>query len=197
MKGDESFESDQYEFSDTDSGNGETKPLKSNNEKEEESENKNIGLIKSISQVLETILEDNKRLMNYSEIVKKQSLNVFSSRIVPKISMEEYLIRIQNYTNIEKNTLIVGLIYIDRFCKISGLTLTYYNINRILFISILISIKYNEDKFYDNKYYSEIAGIKLKELNTLEYNYIHMIHFLLYVKNETHKKYKLYLENFK
>ena len=190
MKGDESFESDQYEFSDTDSENGETKAQTSNNEKEEESENKNIGLIKSITQVLETILEDNKRLMNYSEIVKKQSLNVFSSRIVPKISMEEYLIRIQNYTNIEKNTLIVGLIYIDRFCKISGLTLTYYNIHRILFISILISIKYNEDKFYDNKYYSEIAGIKLKELNTLEYNYIHMIHFLLYVKNETHKKYK-------
>ena len=197
MKGDESFESDQYEFSDTDSENGETKAQTSNNEKEEESENKNIGLIKSITQVLETILEDNKRLMNYSEIVKKQSLNVFSSRIVPKISMEEYLIRIQNYTNIEKNTLIVGLIYIDRFCKISGLTLTYYNIHRILFISILISIKYNEDKFYDNKYYSEIAGIKLKELNTLEYNYIHMIHFLLYVKKKKKKKYKLYLENFK
>ena len=85
----------------------------------------------------------------------------FSSSIIPNISIEEYLIRIQTYANIEKNTLILSLIYIDRLCKIASITLTYYNIHRILFISILISIKYNEDQYYNNKYYAEIAGVKL------------------------------------
>ena len=195
MSKNDSFDSEKFSYSDNESENVETKARTSNNEKKSEVEFKNENLINSISQVLETIIEDNKLLFNYSEIIKKQSKDVFSSRIIPKISIKDYLKRINTYTNIEKNTLIVSLIYIDRLCRVSKLTLTLYNIHRILFASILISIKYNEDNFYDNKYYSEIAGISLKELNSLEYNFLNLIHFLLYVKDETFKNYESYLDN--
>ena len=195
MSKNDSFDSEKFSYSDNESENVETKARTSNNEKESEVEFKNENLINSISQVLETIIEDNKLLFNYSEIIKKQSKDVFSSRIIPKISIKDYLTRINTYTNIEKNTLIVSLIYIDRLCRVSKLTLTCYNIHRILFASILISIKYNEDNFYDNKYYSEIAGISLKELNSLENNFLNLIHFLLYVKDETFKNYESYLNN--
>ena len=194
MSKNDSFDSEKFSYSDNESENVETK-ARTSNEKESEVEFKNENLINSISQVLETIIEDNKLLFNYSEIIKKQSKDVFSSRIIPKISIKDYLKRINTYTNIEKNTLIVSLIYIDRLCRVSKLTLTCYNIHRILFASILISIKYNEDNFYDNKYYSEIAGISLKELNSLEYNFLNLIHFLLYVKDETFKNYESYLDN--
>ena len=194
MSKNDSFDSEKFSYSDYESENVETK-ARTSNEKESEVEFKNENLINSISQVLETIIEDNKLLFNYSEIIKKQSKDVFSSRIIPKISIKDYLKRINTYTNIEKNTLIVSLIYIDRLCRVSKLTLTCYNIHRILFASILISIKYNEDNFYDNKYYSEIAGISLKELNSLEYNFLNLIHFLLYVKDETFKNYESYLDN--
>ena len=195
MSKNDSFDSEKFSYSDNESENVATKARTSNNEKESEVEFKNENLINSISQVLETIIEDNKLLFNYSEIIKKQSKDVFSSRIIPKISIKDYLKRINTYTNIEKNTLIVSLIYIDRICRVSKLTLTCYNIHRILFASILISIKYNEDNFYDNKYYSEIAGISLKELNSLENNFLNLIHFLLYVKDETFKNYESYLDN--
>ena len=75
----------------------------------------------------------------------------------------------------------------------SKLTLNCYNIHRILFTSVIISIKYNEDTFYDNKYYAEIAGVSLKELNNLEYHFVNLIHFGLYVKDETFKNYESYL----
>ena len=190
-----SFDSEKFDYSDNDSENVETKARTSKIEKDDETEFKIEDLIESISQVLETIIADNKLLFNYNEIIKKQSKNVFSSRIIPKISIKDYLTRIHTYTHIEKNTLILSLIYIDRLCKISKLTLTCYNIHRILFTSILISIKYNEDTFYDNKYYAEIAGVPLKELNNLEYNFVNLIHFLLYVKDETFKNYESYLNN--
>lgn len=201
MEGKDSFDSEKF-FPDYESENGDTKARTSNNEKEEEGEEEveneilNLDLIKTISQILETILKDNKLLDNYAEIVKNQRKMAFSSRIIPNISIEEYLIRIQTYAKMEKNTLILSLIYIDRLCKIASITLTYYNIHRILFISILISIKYNEDQYYDNKYYAEIAGVKLKELNTLEYNFLNKTKFLLFVNDEKFKKYKLYLDNF-
>ena len=190
-----SFDSEKFDlFSDSDSENEETKSTTNKTEKEEDiPETKNYDLIKSISKLLETLLEDNKKLKEFPEIIKKQSHMVFSSTTVPNISLEKYLERIQKYTNIERSTLINSLIYIDRFCNITGIILTHFNIHRLLFVSILLSIKYNEDKFYNNEYYADIAGVKLKELKILEYTYANMIHFLFYIKDETYNKYVRYL----
>ena len=157
---------------------------------------KNYNLIKAISITLTSILEQNKNLENYKEIIENQSYSIFSGNFVPNISVKEYLERIQTYANIEKSTLIICLIYIDRLCNKAKITLTYYNIHRILFSSIIIGIKYNEDCFYDNKYYSQIAGVKMKELTMLEYNFIKMLNCELYVSKELYDKYQVYLDNF-
>ena len=178
----------------------ETKEQTYRNDKEEESElNKlhNIELIKAISRTLETVLEENKNCPDYKEIIKNQKKMVFSSDKIPCISLEDYLIRIQTYSNLEKNTLIISLILIDRLSKLSNLVLTYYNIHRILFTSVLLSIKYNEDTCYDNKFYAEIAGIKLKELNILEYTFSYMIDFRFFINKEIFRKYEKYLYNYK
>jgi hypothetical protein len=164
--------------------------------KEDESPKlQNKSLIKSISQTLESILENNKQLPNFKEILKSQAKMVFSANLIPNISIEDYLIRIQMYSNIEKSTLIISLILIDRLCQLSNLTLTYHNIHRIIFSAILISIKYNEDTYYDNKYYAEIAGVTLKELKILEYSFLSMVHFKLFIQEELYDKYIQYLDN--
>ena len=99
------------------------------------------------------------------------------------------------YSNIEKSTLLISLILIDRLCQLSNITLTYHNIHRIIFSAILVSIKYNEDTYYDNKYYAEIAGVKLKELQLLEYSFLSMVHFKLFIQEELYDKYLQYLDN--
>ena len=166
--------------------------------KEEDESNKleNKKLIKAISQTLTSILENSKQLKNYKEVLKKQAKMAFTANLIPNISVEKYLIRIQTYANMEKSTLIISLILIDRLCQISNLTLTYYNIHRILFTAILVSIKYNEDNYFENKYYAEIAGVKLKELQLLEYSFISLLQFNLFIHNEIYQKYQLYLNNF-
>ena len=158
---------------------------------------KNLDLIKSISTTLTMILEENKNLKNYNDIIHKQSKMIFSANSIPKISIYDYLIRIQTYSYIEKNTLIIALIYIDRICDLGHITLTYYNIHRILFTSVIIAIKYNEDCFYDNKYYSEIAGVKLHELNNLENTFVQKCNFMFYISDDIFEKYSRYLNSFK
>ena len=170
---------------------------KINQEDSPQSQTPNYDLIRAISITLTSILDTNKNLDDYKEIIRSQSRQVFSATIIPAISIQDYLIRIQTYSNIEKSTLIICLIYIDRFCNKAKVTLTYYNIHRILFSAILMSIKYNEDSFYDNKYYSQIAGVKVKELQILEYNFIKLLNCELYVSRELYDKYQVYLENFK
>ena len=167
-----------------------------NDEKNEEPKVKNLKLINSISNALTTILEENKKLDNYKEILKKQSKMVFSANSIPNISINDYLTRIQLYSGIEKSTLILSLIQIDHICKKAELILSYYNIHRLLFTAVLISIKYNEDTYYDNKFYSEIAGVKLKELKMLEYTFMALNDFNIFINHEEYEQYKIYLEEF-
>ena len=165
-------------------------------EDEKEPQIQNLDLIRSISSALTTILEENKKLDNYKEIVKRQSKMIYSANSIPNISINDYLIRIQTYSNIEKSTLILTLIQIDHICRKADIILTYYNIHRLLFAAVLISIKYNEDSYYDNKFYSEIAGVKLKELKMMEYTFLELNDFNVFVNDEEYEQYRLNLEKF-
>ena len=187
---------DSFESECSSDGEEETKQEKKNEEDSPQSKLPNFDLIRAIAITLNSILETNKNLENYKEIIRDQSRQVFSANIIPSISIKDYLIRIQTYSNIERSTLIISLIYIDRFCNKAKVTLTHYNIHRILFSSILMGVKFNEDNFYDNKYYSQIAGVKLKELKVLEYNFIKMLNCELYVSRDLYDKYEIYLNNF-
>ena len=159
----------------------------------ENKDTKNINLINSISKTLNTILEQNKKLKNYKDILKKQISMYFSANTIPNISIKDYLIRIQNYSEMEKSTLILSLILIDKMCKKSGIVLTHYNIHRILFSSVLISIKYNEDSYFDNNFYSQIAGVKPNELKLLEYTFLEYNDFSIYVNDIEYEQYEKYL----
>ena len=121
---------------------------------------------------------------------------IFSANSIPDISIKDYLIRIQTYSGVEKSTLILSLILIDHICKKSNLIITYYNIHRLLFGSVLISIKFNEDTYYDNKFYSEIAGVKLKELKMIEYSFLELSDFNVSVNKDEFEQYRKYLEDF-
>ena len=164
-----------------------------NNDSPEKLVIKNKKLINAISNTLNTILEKNKRLVNYKDIVKKPSKFYFSAYSIPNISINEYLIRIQSYSYIEKSTMILALILIDKMCKKSGILLTPYNIHRILFSSVLISIKYNEDSYYDNTFYSQIAGVKTDELQMLEYTFLEYNNFNVFVYDYEYERYEKYL----
>ena len=154
---------------------------------------KNKNLINSISKTLNTILEQNKKLKNYKDILKKQISMYFSANTIPNISIKDYLIKIQNYSEMEKSTLILSLILIDKMCKKSGIVLTHYNIHRILFSSVLIAIKYNEDSYFDNNFYSQIAGVKPNELKLLEYTFLEYNDFSIYVNDIEYEQYEKYL----
>ena len=75
--------------------------------------------------------------------------------------------------------------------------LTEYNIhrynffvkNRLSLAAVLISIKYNEDHYFDNKFYSRVGGVSLTELNFLEKEMLYLLNYELYISSETYEKY--------
>ena len=183
-----------YEFDSEKDSNSEISEKNEENEEEEEIKI-DIKLLTSMANTLIKVLEESNKDNEIKQIIRNQKKMPFSSNTAPQISIFDYLKRIQTYGGMENSTLILSLIYIDRLCE-KNITLTKFNIHRILFAAILIAVKYNEDSFYENSYYAQIAGIKNKELKVIEYTFLEMINFNAYVDEHTYNLYKESLYNF-
>ena len=147
---------------------------------------KNVKLSSLISKVLEKIINNNKINKRY-----KLRRDIFTGKSLPKITLIDYINRIITYSDSEINTLICSLIYIDRINKIKAIN--EFNIHRIFFTAVLISIKYNEDIIFNNDYYSKVAGVKLNEINKMELEFISLLDFNLYIDPEEFGSYKQFI----
>jgi hypothetical protein len=145
--------------------------------------------------VIDELLKQNKLNPLYKKILKKQRKSIFNSERIPKIGILEYLHRLNKYCEIERSTLICTLIYLDRIIK-NFIIITEYDIHRLLLMSLITSIKYNEDVIYDNMDFSKIAGISLKEFNKIETEFLLILNFKLYIKEIEFQQYKKYLDNY-
>jgi hypothetical protein len=157
---------------------------------------KNKTILETISEILNDVLEDNKKVKSTDESSEQYKRLVFYSTIPASVSVRGYIERITKYTHCEESTLIAALIYIDRMCEINNIYLMEQNIHRIVFASVILAIKYNEDDYYTNNYYSKVGGVVVKELNLLEYELLKLLKYSLYIKSETFEKYRNYLNHY-
>ena len=152
--------------------------------------NENPTFYLSIAYILIDLVNENGRKSNYKEKLQSQKKNIFTSHDIPKITLSKYLERMKKYMKLEDNSIILGLIYLDRFCRKTKIILTDYNTHRLLFISILTAVKYQEDKFYTNKLYAQVCGVKTTVLNQMEYEFVIGMGFEFYVSVSLFDKYK-------
>ena len=145
-----------------------------------------------INKILSEIISINKLTSKYSIILKKQKNDLFSLENKPNISLTSFLSRIIIYSKLEYSTLCLGLIYLNKVIE-NNLFLTEFNVHKLLSASILIAIKYNEDKISNNDYYAQIFGLSLYEINQLEYSFLCLIDFNLYVEQKFMKKFLKYI----
>ena len=142
-------------------------------------------IIKSITQNLKIIIKEN----IHNNQMKYVKHDIFYISRLPSISLEDYINRIYKNTKMNISSLILSVIYIDRFCELNGYIISLKNIHRILLSACLLSIKFNEDINLNTKYYSHVAGISINDLNNLEFYLIVKLEFSLFVDIELYKKY--------
>ena len=143
-------------------------------------------IIKSIAQNLKGIIKENIQNNQMKFVIKS---DIFYLNHFPPISIEDYINRIYNGTKMNISTLIMSIIYIDRFCETNGYVLSLNNIHRILLAACLLSIKFNEDFNINTQYYANVAGVQVNDLNNLEcYLYV-KLKFSLFVEYDFYQKY--------
>ena len=148
-------------------------------------EDKKKRIIKSISKNLKEIIREN--IQNNQIQYVEKDLFYFDQK--PNISIEDYINRIYKYTRMNISSLIMSIIYIDRLCEINNYVLCMNNIHKILLTACLVSFKYNEDINISTKYYAEIAGISIYELNYLEFYFCVKLKFSFFVEYDIYQKY--------
>ena len=143
-------------------------------------------IIKSIAQNLKGIIKENIQNNQMKFVIKS---DIFYLNHFPAISIEDYINRIYKGTKMNISTLILSIIYIDRFCETNGYILSLNNVHRILLAACLLSLKFNEDVNIDAQYYANIAGVPINDLNNLEcYLYV-KLKFSLFVEYDFYQKY--------
>ena len=149
-------------------------------------------MIEIISDLLNNICEENK---DKSENINK-NIKPFMTESIPSLSIKDYLTRLSLFTKINESTIILILIYIDRIGKINKFILTYRNIYKLILASMVIAIKYNEDNFFSSEVYAKLGGLSVLELNYLEFQFLILIKFSLFIEKDLFNKYYYNLLSF-
>ena len=157
----------------------------------ENNENKSLVISKIIAELLTNICEEGKS-NNESNLIL---LKPFISKKVPSITIKDYIERLLKYSKTFNEIVIIVLIYLDTICAKNKLNLNYYNIHKFIFAAFIVAIKFYEDDYYSISYYAKLGGISKKEAISLEYEFLILIDFKLFVNQNLYDKYYNYLSS--
>ena len=154
-------------------------------------EKSSSGLLKVISEVLTVFCEQSKFNKDENLFLVKS----FTTKKRPSISIYDFLKRLYKYSKVSENILILVLIYIDRLCRNRKICLNYFNIHKLIIASFVTAIKFNSDEYYSLEFYAKLGGISQKEIVSLEYEFIALLDFNLFVEEKLFYKYNNNLRN--
>jgi len=144
---------------------------------------------KYLIQVMSCVLE---QFVSRNDLLPFNPINatVFHATLPPTVSIKSYLERILKFTNVSSGCLIASLIYIDRFIKHQpSFTITSLNIHRLLITSVMTSMKFLDDLYYNNSYYAKVGGVPCAEINSLELQFLFRLNFRLHISQEEYEHY--------
>lgn len=122
---------------------------------------------------------------------RPNKLTHFHSVKAPALSIHDYLARISQYFQCSNECFVLSLVYIDRIVKLHPeFTICNLNIHRLLVTSVMLAVKFFDDVYYSNAYYAKVGGIKTKEVNGLEYQFLRLIDWRVQVSPQEYDQYR-------
>lgn len=100
-------------------------------------------------------------------------LTRFHSRSPPKISIQDYLIRITKFCSLEKSIILAIIYYIDLLCTTYKIfTINSLTVHRFLITAAMVASKGLCDTLCTNTHYAKVGGLSKIELNSLEVEFL-------------------------
>ncbi|KAF4659591.1 mitochondrial peripheral inner membrane protein [Perkinsus olseni] len=111
----------------------------------------------------------------------------------PSISIYHYLRRVESHFRCSSECFVIALIYIDRLLKTQGpnFVVTMCAIHRVILTSVVLAAKFFDDRYYSNRFYAAVGGVRTKELNALEADFLRLINWNLHTFPEEYEAYRM------
>ena len=139
----------------------------------------------------------------------KQTDDKFSGTEVPAILLSDFIFRMVRYLDrwfnntpgfgsVGVRSLLMSTVYLERIKeRVGDFALTTYNVHRLFAVCMLLAAKFSEDYIIANSYWAEVAGIEMKELNSIEEDFCNLCGFDLYISDAKLKElYETYTADF-
>lgn len=124
-------------------------------------------------------------------------------------AFRKFVSQILTSTRLPSTTILLGMNYLSKRVNLMSSTgkptyderghanISEGEIWRMLTIALLLGSKFLDDNTFQNKSWSEVSGIAVKDLNTLEYEWLAANDWGLYVNLDESKDYNAWLDNWK
>ncbi|KAK3390780.1 hypothetical protein B0H63DRAFT_123033 [Podospora didyma] len=136
-----------------------------------------------------------------ADYVSEMATRIVLPRSVVNGAFRKFVAQILTSTRLPSTTILLGMNYLAKRVNVmhaAGKTNhTEGQIWRMITIALLLGSKFLDDNTFQNKSWSEVSGIPVQELNTLEYEWLSEISWGLYVNLDESKDYNAWLANWK
>ncbi|KAK4226721.1 hypothetical protein QBC38DRAFT_418493 [Podospora fimiseda] len=132
-----------------------------------------------------------------ADYVAEMATRVVMPRNVVNQSFRKYVSQILSSTRLPRTTILLGLNYLAKRINLmaSGAVQNEGEIWRLLTTSLLLGSKFLDDNTFQNKSWSEVSGIPVKELNAMENEWLIAMNWNLYVNLDESKDFTAWLDN--
>lgn len=114
------------------------------------------------------------------DTVASPRVTPFHASRLPQIPLREYVARLQKYLKCSVECFVIAIILLDRYHTSTHIPIETTNAYRLVLITLSLSAKLQDDRYYSNKYYAEVGGVAAAEFSALE------VKFLFTIKWNTH-----------
>lgn len=141
--------------------------------------------------ILEAILEFNyhNRKETPSLFDNKSNINTEQNKI-DNYDFQDFFQFCFKKLKLDDNLLILIMMNIDKVISNESFALSYNNINRLFYTCLCITKKYYEDNSYNNRTYANLVGLSCDDLLDMEMEYMSLINFHLFIKDDDYVKYQ-------
>ncbi|GFE54583.1 cyclin2 related [Babesia ovis] len=143
--------------------------------------------VNSLSNVLLHIVKSNE--------TKKGVVTRFHSMNAPPISIPDYVNRIARHVRCSNECFVLALVYIERITKMhKNFVVSILNVHRLIITAVMLAAKFSDDVYFSNKFYAQVGGVNVAEINMLESQFLTMLNFQLYVNTLEYESCRMNVE---
>ncbi|KAK9439320.1 Cyclin PHO80-like protein [Metarhizium brunneum] len=136
-----------------------------------------------------------------AEYVSEMAVRVVTPDATITSGFRKFVTQILTSTRLPSTTILLGMNYLaKRINAIKGqgpYKVSEGQVWRYLTVSLLLGSKFLDDNTFQNRSWSEVSGIPVTELNTLEFEWVQAMGWRLYVNLDLSKDYQAWLDNWR